>query len=151
MMNYKEFSRGRVFFGSLNYESDIVKEVENFAAGQDIDTAKVHIIGALKKVVLAYYDQKSKEYKNITIEKPLEIAQCGGSVTLKDNKANAHLHITLSDENGDTVAGHLMEGSVVFAGEMYFEELRGEPLHRTYDEVTGLFLWDFTKQYDVEL
>lgn len=141
-MQFKEFTRGRCFLGKLDYESDIISEIENFASLRDIKTANVHVIGALKKVTIGFYNQEEKEYESMILNEPMEIIQCGGNVTLKDNKPKAHLHIILSDEEGKTIAGHLMEGSVVFAGEMYFEELRGEPLHRGHDEVTGLPLWE---------
>jgi len=31
---------------------------------------------------------------------------------------------------------------LVFAGEIYIQELLGRPMARTYDEPTGLFLWE---------
>ncbi len=142
-MKYKEYSKGRRFLGKLDYESDIISEIEKFAANQDIKTAYVNVIGALKKVKLGFYDQDKREYKDLNFEKPLEIVQCNGNLTQKDDKPKAHLHITLGDEEGGTISGHLMEGSVVFAGEVLFDELRGEELVRGYDEVTGLPLWDF--------
>ena len=141
-MRYKEYGKGRRFLGRLDYESDIIEEIEGFASGMDISAAFVQVIGALKKVKIGYYDQDERVYKELNFDRHLEIIQCAGNITLKDNKPKAHLHITLGDEEGNTFSGHLMEGSVVFAGEAYIDELRGEALHRGYDETTGLPLWE---------
>jgi len=64
-----------------------------------------------------------------------------GNVSLKDGEPFVHAHAVLSDEKGNTRAGHLLEG-IVFAAEVHLSQLEGPKLERKYDEVTGLSLWD---------
>jgi hypothetical protein len=43
--------------------------------------------------------------------------------------------------DGRTTGGHLFSDTVIYAGEMYVQELLGTPPEREYDETTGLPLW----------
>lgn len=52
-----------------------------------------------------------------------------------------HAHIVLSDSKGRTFGGHLLPGTVVFAGEVFMLELPGIKLEREYDQETGLNLF----------
>jgi predicted DNA-binding protein with PD1-like motif len=71
----------------------------------------------------------------------LEIAACSGNISIKDDSPIVHAHIVLSDENGVATGGHLMPGTVIFAAEASVMELKGQPLVRQVDSVTGLPLW----------
>jgi len=59
---------------------------------------------------------------------------------LKGGEPFVHVHVVLSDEKGNTKAGHLLEG-IVFAAEVHLSQLEGPKLERKYDEVTELMLW----------
>jgi uncharacterized protein len=59
---------------------------------------------------------------------------------LKAGRPFVHAHAVLSDKNGRTMAGHLIEATV-FAAEIHLIELKGMNLERELDEETGLFLW----------
>ena len=62
---------------------------------------------------------------------------------MKNGRPFVHAHIVLADKEGNTRAGHLLEG-IVFATELHLQELRGAKLERKNDKVTGLSLWDMT-------
>ena len=100
------------------------------------------VVGAVKQVRLAYYDQARHEYQKIELNQPLEIASCFGNLSLKDGKPFAHLHAVLADEASKTYAGHLIKATV-FAAELHLQELLGKKLEREYDQTTGLALWEF--------
>ena len=53
--------------------------------------------------------------------------------------------MVLSDDRGNTVAGHMLEGTV-FAAEVHLRELIGPSLERKYDDVTGLSLWGIKEE-----
>jgi len=42
---------------------------------------------------------------------------------------------------GTRVGGHIFSETVIYAGEIYIQELLGTPLEREYDDRTGLSLW----------
>jgi hypothetical protein len=112
-----------------------------FATENRIQLATLFVIGAVRKAAVAFYDQQQKVYRQINIEKNLEILSCAGNVTVKDNSPFIHCHAGFSDHEGGTFGGHLANGTIVFAAEAYFQELLGTKLVREYDPVTGLALW----------
>ena len=131
---------GRFFLIRAPHESDIIAFLTDFAKKHEITTATFTAIGALKSATLACYDQQKHEYLKHTIDTPREIASCVGNISTKEGEPFVHAHAVLSDTNGNTKAGHLLEGKV-FAAEIHLVELLGEKIERRHDAVTGLSLW----------
>ncbi len=98
-------------------------------------------IGAVKSAKVAFYDQDNKVYGNLSIDEPAEILSCFGNISEVDGEIFAHAHITLGLKDGTAKGGHLIEGTAIFACELFGVSLEGEQLKRRYDEVTGLKLW----------
>lgn len=137
-----EYQQGRKWVARLPYEADLLEELERFAGEADIKVGRVEVIGAVKKAVVGFYNQEKKEYGTLEFNEALEILKCSGNLSRKDGLPKAHLHITLSRHDGTALGGHLVSGTVVFAGEAVIEELIGPDLNRGYDSQTGLPLWD---------
>ena len=140
-MGYAKFELGRNFLVRAEHDSNLVKFLTELAEKKEIIAATFTAIGALKRAKLEFYDQEKHEYRKITLDSPHEIASCVGNISVKDGKTFVHAHAVLADKNGNTKAGHLLEG-VVFAAEVHLRELKGAKLERKYDKVTGLSLWD---------
>jgi predicted DNA-binding protein with PD1-like motif len=51
-----------------------------------------------------------------------------------------HAHAVRADKNGNTKAGHFIEGTV-FAAEVHMRELKETEMKRKYGKVTGLSIW----------
>ena len=116
--------------------------MSRFAKEKSIGAATFAAIGALKSARLGFYDQGNHKYSEIILSEPQEIASCTGNISTKEDKIFVHAHSTLANRNGKTTGGHLLEGKV-FAGEIHLLELLGKNVVRKYDNVTGLYLWDF--------
>jgi predicted DNA-binding protein with PD1-like motif len=136
-----EFNRGRCLLGRLPHGRDLVAAVEDFCGDHSVDMAVFSLIGAVTSATLGAYDQKQQVYVTVQKCEPLEILHCTGNVSLKDGQPTVHAHAVFGDINGQTVGGHVFSETVVFAGEIYIQELLGQAMARTYDEETGLFLW----------
>lgn len=136
-----EYRVGREWLARLKYDSDVIESVTQLAKKEAVDTASFTAIGALKRARLGYYDQGTHEYREISIDSAHEIAGCIGNVSLKDGQPFVHAHVVLANEEGNTRAGHLLEG-IVFAAEVHLRTLEGPKLERAYDEATGLSLWE---------
>lgn len=119
---------------------DLVESITEVAKSKGVRVGTFTAIGALKRAKLGYYDQRSHEYRATTIEAAMELASCTGNVSLKGGEPFVHAHAVLSDENGNTRAGHLLEG-MVFAAEVRLTQLEGPGLQRKYDQGTELMLW----------
>ena len=140
-MSSIKLDAGRNFIVRVKHDSDIITFLTIVAEQQRVNTAFFIAVGALKCAKLGFYDQEKHEYLETLLSSPQEIASCVGNISLKEGKPFVHIHAVLADLNGDTKAGHLLEGKV-FAAEVYLIELIGEKIVRRHDAVTGLSLWD---------
>ena len=141
MKLFHEYQPGRKWLARLSHEADLLGTLEKFAATKDIRVGRIDVIGAVKKAVIAYYDQEKQEYGSLHYNEPLEILICSGNLSIRENIHRAHLHITFGRRDGTTLGGHLMPGTVIFAAEAVIEELKGPELQRGFDSQTGLPLW----------
>jgi predicted DNA-binding protein with PD1-like motif len=137
----REFKQGRIFLARLDHGADIISQITNLAEENGMETGALSAIGALSRAKLAYYDQLSHEYDTFSLEEPVELASCSGNISMRDGRPFVHAHAVLSDRTGKTWAGHLTSG-IIFAAELYLEELSGLPLKRVSDSITGLNLWE---------
>lgn len=141
-MKARVFQPGRIFAGRLQYGADLLKDILDYAQKEEANPACFSALGAVQKVTLAFYDQKAKQYDEITFHQPMEIVACFGNISLKEGEPHIHAHGVFADEAGHTVAGHIQPGTILFAGEIQLQALIGEALVREYDQVTGLYLWN---------
>ncbi len=136
-----EAKPGRTLVGRLATDTDLVEEIEQVCAEHDIRAAWVSVVGAVRRVAYAYYDQRQRRYLELASETHHELSGFVGNVSIREGKPFLHAHATFSDERGDTVGGHLLPGSPVWVAEVTLREMTGVELERTPDEVTGLALW----------
>ncbi len=144
-LSCSEFKLGRLFLGRLPYGEDLITSIEDFCKDTSIQMATFSVIGAVSSVTIGSYDQKQQVYVTSREKSPLEILNCTGNVSLKDGNLIIHAHIVLCDEQGKTIGGHLFSETIIFAGEIKLQELKGTPMERTYDNTTGLMLWKASK------
>lgn len=126
----------------LTSGEDLLGQITQYCNEHKIDAAEITAIGAVKQAMLGFYDQDTHEYEKHSVDEPMELLQASGNVSYLDEERFVHLHGTFSDEEGEIVAGHIFENTVVFAGEAVIHELDGPDLVREFDEKTGLSLWD---------
>jgi hypothetical protein len=125
---------------SLEHDADVIRSITELARSRGVEAGSFTAIGALKCARLGYFDQKRREYREMKVDMPHEMASCVGNISLKDGEPFVHAHVVLADEAGNTKAGHLFEG-IVFAAEVHLHQLEGPKLERRHDEVSGLSLW----------
>jgi len=141
MKSYVYFEKN-IFMGRLPYGGDMLNSLTEFIKEKEIKKGQVQVIGAVQRAVIGFYDQDKGEYSMVEFDKHMEVLSLIGNISLKDGIPFIHAHITLGDGQGKSYGGHLMEGTIVFAGEFIIREFEGNDLVRTYDEQTGLTLWD---------
>ncbi|UCD57091.1 MAG: DNA-binding protein [Candidatus Hydrogenedentota bacterium] len=138
---FAPFDPGRTFLCRLPHDADLLKWLNQFAREREIRLATLFVIGAVKKATVAFYDQQQRTYRQIGFEENLEILSCLGNVSVREDRPFVHCHATFSNDRGETVGGHLVEGTIVFAAEAHFQEALGTELVREVDPLTGLTLW----------
>ncbi len=124
----------------LDYGEDITQAITEECRRKKIKSAYLFFIGAVQKATIGYYNQKTKKYKKIFINKPMEIVSGVGNISVKEEKIFLHAHVSLSDANGKMSGGHLFSPTIVFACEVFIIKNRRK-LVRKFDKQTGLFLW----------
>jgi predicted DNA-binding protein with PD1-like motif len=135
------YNSGKVFLDRLPHDGDLLVSIKE--AFQRIGTKMGFFvaIGAVKYARMAFYNQEDHTYQEFSVDEPAEILNCTGNVSELDGETFVHAHITLGLNDGTTKGGHLVEGTKIFACELFAIPLDGEQLKRTYDQVTGLKLW----------
>ena len=140
-MGSMEFTQGRLIVARLRHGADLLEEIVALAERHGIEAGALQGLGALQRARLAYYDQADKSYREVDLDRPLEITALAGNLSRRDGAAAAHVHLTLADRDAGAFGGHAAPGCVVFACELVVTELHGPSLERAHDEVTGLPLW----------
>ncbi|MBC7370059.1 MAG: DNA-binding protein [Bdellovibrionaceae bacterium] len=88
-------------------------------------------VGSLRLAALRF----SGKSETTVLRGPFEIVSLSG--TLSD-KGGSHLHMSVSDETGRTIGGHVTEGSIVFTTvEIAIGELTQMQFEREVDTVTN--------------
>lgn len=103
-----------------------------------IDGAWVSGIGAALECELGFYNLETKQYQWRTFQGPLEILSLQGN--LAKNEAGEmmfHLHGTFSDNQYQTVGGHVKDLTVGGTLELFIHRSY-QPLHRKTDKAVGL-------------
>ncbi|MBI4828587.1 MAG: DNA-binding protein [Nitrospinae bacterium] len=138
----RQYDVRKVHMGRASEGADLLNMLNEVCREREIRAGAVSLVGAVSCAVLMYYRQETKRYETLPeITQGMEIIAGTGNVSLKDGAPFVHLHLLLADEQGQTVAGHLAEGTIVFACEYTITELDGPALERAHDGDTGLYLW----------
>ncbi len=129
---------------SLEMGEKINQTFETFATHNDVKSAWVNGIGAIKNPEVGYYLVKNKSYTKKVFEGIYELTSLIGNITNKDGKPFCHTHITFSDNNFNVFGGHLFEAEIAAAGEFQLL-LYNKNIDRKMNSNIGLALWCFAE------
>lgn len=109
---------------------DLKKKIENFVIKNKISGIILCAVGCLSKVTIRLAGGE----KILEKEGVFEIVSVTG--TLSEN--GVHIHISVSDEKGNTIGGHLKDGCIVdTTAEVCLKIFDDIKLKRKFDENTG--------------
>lgn len=145
MTESKPVRSQKIVMGKLSYDCDLLEELTNVCTDHEIKLGRIEAIGAVQKARIGFYNQETRTYHFSNLNRPLEITNLGGNISLKDGKPFVHAHVTLADDTGKSYGGHLASGTIVFACEFVLEAFDGPTFNRSIDEKTGLPLWSMLK------
>lgn len=91
---------------------EIATGLAKFATEKKIEAAHFTGIGAANDLKLAWYNLSKKEYKVIIVDEDTEVLSLLGNIGVLDGKPIVHCHIVVGLEDGRTVGGHLLHGTV---------------------------------------
>ena len=131
----------RTFALVLSTGDEVMTSLNAFAAEQQLLATQLTAIGALSRVVVAFFDWAPREYRHIRIDEQVEVLSLLGDVTLDDGAPKVHTHIVVGKADGSAHGGHLIEGIVRPTLEIILVELPAH-LRRRFDPDSGLPLID---------
>lgn len=109
---------------------DLKKEIEKYAVENHISGIILCSVGCLSKLVIRLADGESILKK----EEPFEIVSIMGTLS----PDGVHIHISVSDSNGNTIGGHLKDGCIVnTTAEVCLQIFDDIQFSRKYDPSTG--------------
>ena len=135
------YNSGKAFLDRLPHDGDLLVSIKESFKKAGIKMGFFVAIGAVQYAKIAFYNQDDLKYNEFSVDEPAEILNCTGNVSDLDGETFVHAHITLGLKDGTTRGGHLVDGTKIFACELFAIPLDGEQLKRTYDQITGLKLW----------
>lgn len=118
---------------------EVLGLLRDFCMQHNIGGAMVQGIGAVQRVTLSFYNLAARTYQERSITMDAEIVSLQGNVTLRDNQPHIHIHGCFSYANMETNAGHVHDMVVSVTCELFLQLLEA-PIHRKYDDTTGLAL-----------
>ena len=140
-MFHAQATAGQVHILKPDFGTDLMSELQDFVHEQGITLASISGVGGVRRATLRYYDQQKKEWLDIEVEKELEVVSLLGNVSLLNGQPIAHVHITLSDEEGRCYGGHVGPNTQVFNMEIFVTTMSGANVTRKLDPDTKLTLW----------
>ena len=139
-MTSKNF--GNIYIVKLKKGEEVISSLENFARVEEIRFAWISGLGGLEKASIGYYNLGGKQYHFKDFSGDLEVTSLEGNIASFEGKSALHIHLTISDENQNTLGGHLKEAVVGGTLELRVETFDQE-INRVKDDDTGLDLLDF--------
>jgi uncharacterized protein len=131
----------RTFALVLGTGDEAMAALASFAAGEQLRAAQFTAIGAFSRVVVAYFDWSTKQYRNIAIGEQVEVLSLIGDITLENGKRKVHAHAVVGKADATAHGGHLVEGLVRPTLEVVLTETPAH-LRRRFDPQSGLALID---------
>ena len=110
---------------------DLKQSLLSYCTHQKIEAAYIlSCVGSLCRAVLRFANQS----EGTVFEKKLEIVSLEGTLSLH----GVHLHIAVSDSEGQVIGGHLMDGSPIYTtGEIVLGIVPNTVFKREFDPNTG--------------
>ena len=141
MAEYQPVHPSEIYMGRLAHGADLLEELTRIVVERGIRLGRIEAIGAVQRARIGFYDQETRAYLYNDLDYPLEITLLSGNISIKEGQPFVHAHVTLADEAGRAVGGHLAAGTIVFACEFMIQAFEGPVFERRLDETTGLPLW----------
>ena len=131
----------RTFALVLATGDEAMAAITSFARERELRATQFTAIGAFSRVVVAYFDWTTKEYRHIPVAEQVEVLSLVGGVTLEKGTPKVHAHVVIGKADASAHGGHLVEGVVRPTLEIVLTETPAH-LQRRFDAVSGLALID---------
>jgi hypothetical protein len=121
----------KIFATRLKPNQDLKESLKSFVQKNNIQSGFIlTAVGSLKQATLRFANRDNAQVFN----ERFEIVSLVGTLSIH----GIHLHISLSDQNGKTIGGHLVDGCIIYTtAEIVIGVSEDFIFVRTVDETTG--------------
>lgn len=121
----------QIFAIRLKPNQDLKDSLKNFIQQNNIQAGFIlTAVGSLKQATLRFASQDNSQ----RLDERFEIVSLVGTLSTQ----GIHLHIALSNQNGKTIGGHLVEGCIIYTtAEIVLASSEDLIFLRTLDAETG--------------
>ncbi|MEE8111915.1 MAG: PPC domain-containing DNA-binding protein [Acidobacteriota bacterium] len=123
----------------LYRDEDIIPTLTAFVRERGIPAGELSGIGAVREVILGYFDLETRKYIREEFPESCELAGLSGNLSQVKGEPFFHLHATIADRRHTARAGHLFSARVSVTLEVVLTPF-SENLERTWDQEVGLNL-----------
>jgi len=125
----------------IDKDQEIISVLKEIVRKQNIYGGFFKGIGAVKDVVLSYYDLSSKQYIDKEFKDDYEIVSLLGNISYiyATDEVVVHAHMSISDKNFVVYGGHLKKAIVSVTCELFILTV-DDKLERVFNEEIGLYL-----------
>ena len=142
MYKYKEV-KDNAFVLSIDNHEQIAAALTAFCTEKNILAGQITGLGAVSEATFRFLNPSTLKYVDKTFTEQMEITNLTGNISQKDGKPYLHLHITASREDYTCIGGHLLDGRINGACELYVEAFPDAFIGRYPDPATGINLYEF--------
>lgn len=139
-MEYRRFQDTIILRVDPNEE--ICQKLMEVAAREEIMLAEINGLGAVNDITTGVFDTVNKEYHANHFQGAFEIVSLTGTLTRMDGEVYLHAHMSVGDEKGNVVGGHLNRAIVSATSEIVIRIIDGK-VGRKFSEAIGLNLFEF--------
>ena len=118
---------------------EVLSGLTELAEGENIQAAQISAIGAFQRAVFAWFDDDRKAFRNIPVDRQVEVCSVLGDIGSVAGKPAVHVHGVVALPTGETRGGHLL---YVWPTLELFLTTWPEPLVKVHDDETDLALFD---------
>lgn len=138
-MRYKQY--GDTYVLRMDKGEDFVTDLKTLCQKEQIQLASVNGIGALSHVELGVFEPETQSYSPSVRDGFFEIVSCLGNVSVMDGEVYLHIHMCVSQKDGQVFAGHFSAGTIGLTGELFVHKLNGT-MGRIRNKELGFNAWD---------
>lgn len=137
----KYIKNENVIVARLDIDDEIIASLETICKENEIKSARIHAIGAVKNATVAMFDFAKGDYNETKLDRFMELLSLEGNVTQMNGETYIHLHASFGDSEGKAYGGHLKNAVIGATCEMFIEPLENV-VNRIKDSDTGLNIFD---------
>lgn len=130
---------GDTYFGTVDIDESIHQCLKKLAIDENISSAFVWGLGAIKDAELGFYHLHKKDYDRKLFTQEAELISLVGNISWFDGEPIVHLHVALGDENFKVYGGHLFDSKVAVTAEIFVQTCEAK-IERKFNPAIGLNL-----------